>query len=177
MHPNPCVPSTPRRRTFRRISLGFCATLLVASIGCSDTETPTDRDVASPDTTAPQTPQSGNDGAQSTEAPMKLQEPDAARGREVYASLCKTCHGEEGRGDGPGAASLNPQPRDFVEGAFSFDADGDGERGTTDDLRLVVEKGAAAYGGSDLMTPWGATLDDQQIADVVAYVQTLSGGE
>ncbi|MCE1229750.1 MAG: c-type cytochrome [Firmicutes bacterium] len=37
-----------------------------------------------------------------------------ARGKEVYARTCATCHGPEGRGDGPGGKGLNPVPRDFT---------------------------------------------------------------
>jgi mono/diheme cytochrome c family protein len=35
------------------------------------------------------------------------------RGREVFRGNCASCHGEEGRGDGPSAATLNPKPRNF----------------------------------------------------------------
>jgi hypothetical protein len=37
-----------------------------------------------------------------------------ARGRAVYASTCATCHGPEGKGDGPGAKGLTPKPRNFT---------------------------------------------------------------
>ncbi len=32
---------------------------------------------------------------------------------EIFESRCVTCHGEEGRGDGPAASNLNPKPADF----------------------------------------------------------------
>lgn len=35
------------------------------------------------------------------------------RGRAVYEDQCAVCHGESGRGDGPGAVALNPRPADF----------------------------------------------------------------
>jgi mono/diheme cytochrome c family protein len=37
-----------------------------------------------------------------------------ARGRTLFAQTCATCHGPEGRGDGPGGAGLNPKPRNFT---------------------------------------------------------------
>lgn len=40
-----------------------------------------------------------------------------ARGRAIYAQTCATCHGPEGKGDGPGGKGLNPPPRHFTEKA------------------------------------------------------------
>ena len=37
-----------------------------------------------------------------------------ARGRKLYAETCATCHGPEGKGDGPGAKGLTPPPRNFT---------------------------------------------------------------
>ena len=38
----------------------------------------------------------------------------AERGKELFVrNGCQTCHGNQGRGDGSLAASLNPKPRDF----------------------------------------------------------------
>jgi mono/diheme cytochrome c family protein len=37
-----------------------------------------------------------------------------ARGKTLFASNCIQCHGELGHGDGPGAASMNPAPRNFA---------------------------------------------------------------
>lgn len=37
-----------------------------------------------------------------------------ARGREIYAANCASCHGEGARGDGPLAPALNPRPVDLT---------------------------------------------------------------
>ncbi len=37
------------------------------------------------------------------------------QGRALYAQTCATCHGAEGKGDGPGSKGLNPKPRDFTQ--------------------------------------------------------------
>jgi cbb3-type cytochrome oxidase cytochrome c subunit/cytochrome c553 len=42
-----------------------------------------------------------------------------ARGRQLFAAHCASCHGETGKGDGPGAASLRPRPASFVEHEYS----------------------------------------------------------
>jgi mono/diheme cytochrome c family protein len=40
--------------------------------------------------------------------------PLMARGKALFAQTCATCHGPEGRGDGPAGAGLNPRPRNFT---------------------------------------------------------------
>ncbi len=41
--------------------------------------------------------------------------PDLERGRKLYAERCAACHGVQGKGDGPLAASLDPRPTDFTD--------------------------------------------------------------
>jgi mono/diheme cytochrome c family protein len=40
-----------------------------------------------------------------------------ARGKTLYTQTCATCHGPEGKGDGPGGKGLNPVPRNFTANA------------------------------------------------------------
>jgi len=55
----------------------------------------------------------------STVPPLDIQnvmEPNTTlleAGKELYTINCVACHGEDGLGSGPGAAALNPPPRDF----------------------------------------------------------------
>jgi mono/diheme cytochrome c family protein len=41
------------------------------------------------------------------------------RGRMLYAANCASCHGPDGRGDGPGASSLLPAPTDLAAHEYS----------------------------------------------------------
>jgi len=98
--------------------------------------------------------------------------PTPLPGEATYRELCVTCHGAEGKGDGPAGIAALPMPRDFSVGRFKFDADGDGRTGTDRDLFLVIRNGAAAVGGNPLMMAWGQ-LGDDRVRELVAYVRSL----
>lgn len=93
-------------------------------------------------------------------------------GQETFEQLCVSCHGPEGKGDGPAGIAVLPMPRDFSVGQFKFDADSDGRTGTDADLFLVIRDGAMKAGGNPLMAPWGH-LGDEHIRELVAYVRSL----
>ena len=97
---------------------------------------------------------------------------DPAAGKALFEANCASCHGVSGKGDGPVGVALIPPPRDFTVGEFKFDANGNGTPGEDEDIVLVIQKGAMAYGGSALMAPW-PTLSDDQVVDVVAYIRSL----
>lgn len=44
-------------------------------------------------------------------------------GHAVYNTACVACHGEDYKGSGPAAASLQPPPRDLVEGKWKYGGD------------------------------------------------------
>jgi mono/diheme cytochrome c family protein len=39
-----------------------------------------------------------------------------AKGKETFTTVCASCHGNEGKGDGPAGVALNPKPRNFLIG-------------------------------------------------------------
>jgi copper transport protein len=45
--------------------------------------------------------------------PIKPTAASVAKGKDLFQQNCIVCHGIDGRGDGPGAASLSPAPTDF----------------------------------------------------------------
>jgi mono/diheme cytochrome c family protein len=98
---------------------------------------------------------------------------DAAAGKAKYDMFCTSCHGATGKGDGPVGAALNPKARDFSTGSFKFDTDKDGAPGTDADLKNIIKNGGGAYGGSPMMAPWGATLSDADLDNIVAFVRSL----
>ena len=103
---------------------------------------------------------------------------DAAAGKATFTTVCMSCHGETGKGDGVVGAMLKPPPRDFSKADFKFDANGDGTAGTDADLALVIKKGAAGFKdasgapGSALMAP-NPGLSDDDIANLIAFIRSL----
>ena len=97
---------------------------------------------------------------------------DAENGQAIFKLNCVTCHGPTGKGDGPVGKALDPPPRDFSTAEFKFDADGDGSAGADADLERVIKQGAAAFGGSPLMAPWGH-LPANDVDDLIAFIRTL----
>ena len=45
-------------------------------------------------------------------------------GKDMYWRYCKSCHGENGDGEGPRGAKLVPSPGDFTTEAFKKESDG-----------------------------------------------------
>jgi mono/diheme cytochrome c family protein len=91
---------------------------------------------------------------------------DVEQGKKLYGQFCASCHGQSGKGDGPAAAALNPKPRDHTDKETM-------SKLSDDELLKVIKNGGASVGKSPLMPAWGASLKDDQIKDVIAYVRTL----
>jgi mono/diheme cytochrome c family protein len=96
-----------------------------------------------------------------------LPEGDAAEGGALYQTYCASCHGPRGEGDGPVAAGLNPKPAKHSDGAYMNTL-------SNEHLFKVIKEGGVSVGKSPLMAPWGGTLGDEQIADLVAFVRSLA---
>lgn len=92
---------------------------------------------------------------------------DAGKGKASYEKLCAACHGISGKGDGPAAGKLKVKPKDQTDkSSMSQLAD--------ENLFEVTKRGGVAVKKSPLMPPFGKTLKDDQIWDLVAYMRTLS---
>lgn len=87
-------------------------------------------------------------------------------GRQVFQHYCQTCHGETGAGDGFNAFNLDPRPRDLSDPAFQ-------KKKTDAELMDAVRRGGAGVGLSSMMPPWGKTLSQAEVDEVVRYVRSL----
>jgi cytochrome c553 len=82
----------------------------------------------------------------------------------TYSNLCASCHGAKGQGDGPAAAALNPKPRDFADCKVMAKI-------PDDTLFKTINGGGQSVGLSAMMPPWGGSLTEQQIHELVKYVR------
>lgn len=88
---------------------------------------------------------------------------DAAKGEGTFKTMCASCHGEKGDGNGAAAAALNPKPTNFADPSNA-------DRLTEEYTYKIIKDGGAANGKSPLMVAWSGSLKDDQIRDVAAYV-------
>jgi mono/diheme cytochrome c family protein len=63
------------------------------------------------------------------------------RGRLLYGTLCSTCHGRQGDGQGPAAALLSPPPRDLAAAHYRFKSTPGDELPRPADLYRVITLG------------------------------------
>ncbi|HZP57135.1 MAG TPA: copper resistance protein CopC [Dehalococcoidia bacterium] len=96
--------------------------------------------------------------------PVKPTQQSVDAGRALFQQNCTVCHGVDGRGDGPQAASLDPAPSDFRlhtpyhtdQQFFGFIANG--------------------YPGS-AMPAWRAQFSDEDIWNLVNFLRAAFPGE
>ena len=86
-------------------------------------------------------------------------------GHDIFAHYCATCHGDSGAGDGFNAYNLVPHPRDLSDPALQKKSDAE--------IADAIRRGGSGVGLSSLMPPWGHTLNERQIGEVVLYVRGL----
>jgi cytochrome c2 len=100
---------------------------------------------------------------QAGEEKQQVSQGDAARGKEIFASKCAVCHDAETRETkvGPGLKDLFHWPAHTLS---------DGTEHQQHNVE-VIRKQIVEGGGT--MDPVGASFSDQEIADLIAYLQTL----
>lgn len=96
-------------------------------------------------------PATGSGGAASS---IKISAADRKEGETLFTTLCVTCHGTSGQGDGPGSAALDPKPRNYTDKAWQASV-------TDDYLRKIIVLGGAGVGKSPMM-PANPQLRDKQ---------------
>jgi len=85
-----------------------------------------------------------------------------ALGQKLYTANCFTCHGENGKGDGPGGAALEKKPAD-LGACIKANNETDGS------LFWKISEGRSP------MVSWKGALSETQRWELVNYIKTLAG--
>ena len=86
---------------------------------------------------------------------------DLEAGRLIFEDRCASCHGLQGRGDGPRAPFLSPRPGSLISAGTSAKSDSD--------LLSTITNGKPRTA----MPAWKDLLTEEQRRDVLAYVRSL----
>ncbi len=85
-----------------------------------------------------------------------------AAGGKLFQQYCATCHGPEGRGDGPAGKNLNPSPAPLARTlAMPMTTDGY--------VFWRIREGGQAFGSA--MPAWKEVLTEEQIWEVILYMR------
>ena len=148
------------------IVLGVSALVACGGPKKEEGQAPAEQQAApAPETAPAPAPAAPAPAAPAETGPITLGDP--ARGKMIYDTYCVTCHGPTGKGDGPAAATLPKKPANHSDGNFMNPL-------PNEELYKAIKEGGQAIGKSNAMPPWGATLNDEQLRDVLGYVRSLA---
>ena len=101
-----------------------------------------------------------------------------ASGKDMFRAYCASCHGPDGKGNGPAAPALKKPPTDLTTLAKNG-----GGKFPAMQVMASIKNGAQAGHGSKEMPVWGPILssvsgDDpgvvnQRVANLVGYIQSI----
>jgi cytochrome c553 len=91
------------------------------------------------------------------------QSPSVLEARETFKTLCSTCHGTSGKGDGTAATNLNPKPRNYTDKQWQASV-------TDDQIRQIIVNGGAAVGKSPAMPASPQLRDKPQVLEELVRI-------
>jgi len=86
--------------------------------------------------------------------------------RTTFKTVCATCHGESGLGNGPAAATLTPKPRNYTDKTWQASV-------TDDQIKQTILMGGAAVGKSPVMPAQPQLKEKPEV--VAAMIQIIRG--
>lgn len=91
----------------------------------------------------------------------------AASPAENYKWYCSQCHGLTGKGDGINATKEQPvNPKNHTDSKEM-------SKLSASDVKSVISEGGSATSKSTMMPPFGKTLTDAEIKELVEYLSKL----
>lgn len=96
----------------------------------------------------------------------KMSSADSETGQQLYRINCATCHGENGMGDGPASAALDPQPKPLAATESSLS-----------DAYLFwrISEGGQVEQFKSAMPAWKSILSEDKIWQIVSYLRKMGG--
>jgi mono/diheme cytochrome c family protein len=110
-----------------------------------------------------ESPQGSAAPAEGTAAAPSTGPSSTEEARQIFKSLCATCHGEDGLGNGPGAAALTPKPRNYTDKAWQASV-------TDDQIKQTILMGGAAVGKSPAMPAQPQLKEKPEVVDALVRI-------
>jgi mono/diheme cytochrome c family protein len=122
---------------------------------------------AEKDPLAPRVPADQIADAKKTKNPFAGNAAALAEGKAIFEGkgTCFTCHGLEGKGDGPASTGLDPSPRNFTNPAFD-------KAKTAGEMMWVLKNGSA---GTAMIPVVGAVISEEEGWKAILYERSLGG--
>ena len=106
----------------------------------------------------PPPPSSGTPNAQQESGPGRPAAGQTSQAQLMFNTVCVMCHGADGTGTGPAAATLNPRPRNYTDPAWQAMV-------SDDQIKEIILKGGAGVGKSPAMPPNPQLADHPEVLD------------
>jgi mono/diheme cytochrome c family protein len=86
---------------------------------------------------------------------------DITSGETHYKTLCVSCHGDKGHGDGIAGQALSEAPSDIYAGLTSwFETEGE-----------LID---TVLNGNEGMPAWKSVLNEQDVKNIFAYIEKVN---
>ena len=95
-------------------------------------------------------------------APKDTMELAKVRGSIVFTTYCVLCHGLNADGKGRSARIYTPPPADLRKRTVNLEY-----------VELIVRGGGEKVGRSKFMPPWGDELTNEQIKDLLVFLEAI----
>jgi mono/diheme cytochrome c family protein len=89
------------------------------------------------------------------------------QGRRVYYQQCVWCHSDATPAGPSNRSNVSPDPPLMNDGNI-LNKENDAS------LRKIISLGGSAVGKSAMMPPYGSTLSDEEINDVIVYIRAIA---
>lgn len=93
--------------------------------------------------------------------PIATQAADLSNGETQFKTLCVSCHGDLGHGDGVAGRALPEQPSNIYDGLTSF-------------WESESELMDTVMNGNEGMPAWGQILTESDVNDIFAYIRKVN---